>query len=96
MILFYSKYGGYFMKLFLLNFKNINSSILKALVVGLKICFILLLFSTFILSLYHSVHNINLFYIGISLFKTSLFYIAFLIICSIGIDTIKKDNINSN
>ena len=70
--------------------KNINSSILKALFIGLKFCFVLLLISTFLLTLYHSIHSFDLFYTGISLFKTSLFYIAFLFICSIGIDTIKK------
>ena len=79
------------MKLVFLKLKNINTSILKVLYIGLKVCFVLLLISTFILSLYHSIHNFNLFYIGISLFRTSLFYIAFLFICSIGIDTIKKD-----
>ena len=79
------------MKLVLSKLKGINNSILKVLYTGLKICFVLLLISTFILSLYHSIHNFELFYIGMSLFRTSLFYIAFLCICSIGIDTIKKD-----
>ena len=78
------------MKLVFSKLKSINTSILKVLYIGLKVCFVLLLISTFILSLYHSIHNFNLFYIGISLFRTSLFYIAFLFICSIGIDTIKK------
>lgn len=80
------------MKLVISRLKNINRSILRALYIGLKICFVLLLISTFILSLYHSIHNFDLFYIGISLFKTSLFYIAFLCICTIGIDTIKKES----
>lgn len=79
------------MKLIISNLKSINKSILSVLFIGLKVCFVLLLLSTFILSLYHSVHNLNLFYTGISLFKTSLFYIAFFIICAIGIDTIKKE-----
>lgn len=79
------------MKLVFSKLKSINTSILKVLYIGLKVCFVLLLISTFILSLYHSIHNFDLFYIGISLFRTSLFYIAFLFICSIGIDTIKKD-----
>ena len=79
------------MKLVLSKVKSIDKSILKVLYNGFKFCLILALFSTFILSLYHSIHNFNLFYIGISLFRTSLFYIAFLFICSIGIDTIKKD-----
>lgn len=78
------------MKMIFFNLKSINTSILKALFIGLKVSFVLLLISTFLLSLYHTIHNFDLFYIGISLFRTSLFYIAFLFICSIGIDTIKK------
>lgn len=74
------------------NFNKINSYILKVFYIGLKICFVVLLLSTFLLSLYHTIHNFDLFYIGISLFRTSLFYIAFLFICSIGIDTIKKQS----
>ena len=77
-------------KLIISNFKNINKSILSVLYIGLKICFILLLLSTFILSLYHSIHNLSLFNTGISLFRTSLFYITFFVMCAIVIDTIKK------
>ena len=79
------------MKLLISNFKKINSSILKVLYNGLKFCFVLALFATFILSLYHSIHNIDLFVLGISLLKSSLFFTVFFIICSIAIDTIKKD-----
>ena len=79
------------MKLVFSKLKSINTSILKVLYIGLKVCFVLLLISTFILSLYHSISNYNLFYIGITLFKASLFYIVFLIICAISIDTIRKD-----
>ena len=82
------------MKLIISNFKRINSSILKVLYGGLKFCFILALFAAFILSLYHSIHNIDLFIIGISLLKSSLFFTVFFIICTFSIDTIKKDSIN--
>lgn len=79
------------MKLILSSFKKIDKSILKVLFNGLKVCLILVLIATFILSLYQSIHNLTLFYIGMSLFKSTLFYIAFCIICAIAIDTIKKD-----
>ena len=79
------------MKIIITKLKTINKKILFTLYTGLKICFVLLLFSTFCLSLYHSISNYNLFYIGITLFKASLFYIVFLIICAISIDTIGKD-----
>ena len=79
------------MKKTLLKLKNVDNSILKVLYNGLKFCLILALLATFILSIYHTVHNPDIFYIGISLFKSSLFYIAFFIICAVAIDTIKKD-----
>lgn len=78
------------MKIIFNSLRNLQPSISRVLHIGLKICFLLLLFSTFILSLYTSIHNFNLFYLGINLFKTSLFYISFLYICAIGINTIKK------
>ena len=79
------------MKLVINNFKKMDTSILKVKNNGLKFCFVLLLVATFILSLCLNVHNPTLFLIGVSLFKSSLFFIAFFIICALAIDTIKKD-----
>ena len=79
------------MKKILLKLKNVDNSILKVLYNGLKFCLILALLATFILSIYHTVHNPDIFYIGISLFKSTLFFIVFFIICAIAIDTIKKE-----
>ena len=79
------------MRLIISRIKKMNSRILLVLFTGFKICFILLLLATFLLSLYHTIANYNLFYIGITLFKNSLFYFVFLIICALGVDTIKKD-----
>lgn len=79
------------MKKTLLKLKNVDNSILKVLYNGLKFCLILALLATFILSIYHTVHNPDIFYIGISLFKSTLFFIVFFIICAIAIDTIKKE-----
>ncbi len=75
----------------LLKLKSIDNSILKVLYNGLKFCLTLALLATFILSIYHTVHNPDIFYIGISLFKSTLFFIVFFVICAIAIDTIKKD-----
>ena len=79
------------MRRILIKLRNVDNSILKVLYNGLKFCLILALLAAFILSIYHTVHNPDIFYIGISLFKSSLFYIAFFIICAVAIDTIKKD-----
>ena len=83
--------GGAYMKLVINNFKKMDASLLKVKNNGLKFCFVLLLVATFILSLYLNVHNPALFLIGVSLFKSSLFFIVFFIICALAINTIKKD-----
>ena len=79
------------MQLILQKFKKIDSKIYKVYTNGLKFCFILMLISSFILCLYQSFHEPYIFYIGISLAKSSLFFIVFFIICAIAIDTIKND-----
>ena len=79
------------MKLFISKLKNIDSSISNVCNNGLKFCFVLSLISTLFLSTYISIHNPNLFYFGISILKSSLFFMAFFIICAIATDTIKKD-----
>ena len=82
------------MKLVISRMKKINSSIQKVLYNGLKFCLDLILISTFLLSLYHTILNLDLFYIGISLLKSSLFYAVFFVISAIAIDTIKNDGWN--
>ena len=79
------------MKLIITKFKGINKSILNVLFKGLRFCLILSLLATFILTLYHSIHNLDLFIIGFSLLKSALFFTAFFIICALAMDTIKKD-----
>ncbi len=56
-----------------------------------------LIFSAFIciiaislLITYKILHNINIYYIGLSVFKLGLFFIVEFIICAIAIDTIKQ------
>ena len=79
------------MKLILQKFNKMDSKIYKLLINGLKFCFILILFATFILIRYQEEHNLNMFYIGFSLAKSTLFFIVFFIICAFAIDTIKSD-----
>ena len=79
------------MKLMISNFKEISKPILNVLYAGLKFCLVLALIATFILTLYHSIHNLDLFVLGLSLLKSTLFFAVFFVICAIAIDTIKKD-----
>lgn len=79
------------MKLVFSRMKNLNSSIKRVLYNGLKFCLVLALISTFLLSLYHTILNLDLFYIGISLLKSSLFFAVFFVISAIAFDTIKND-----
>ena len=79
------------MKLILQNFNKLDSKIQKLLINGLKFCLILILLASFILVRYLEIHNLNMFYIGFSLAKSTLFFIVFFIICAFAIDTIKND-----
>ena len=81
------------MKLIISKLKNIDSSIIRVCDGGLKFCFVLSLIATLILSTYLSIHNPALFYFGFSILKSALFFMAFFIICTIAIDTIKKSDI---
>ena len=78
------------MKKNILKLKSVDNSILIVLYSGMKFCLVLALFSSLILSIYHTIHNPDIFYIGISLFKSTLFFIVFFVICAIATDTIKK------
>ena len=58
----------------LLEFKNLDKSILRVVKNGLVFCLIFCLFATLILEIYKSVHIPNLFNIGISLLQTGSFF----------------------
>lgn len=67
------------MKKIIEEFKNFNPLILKIMKSGIHFSFIFCIFATFILTIYQSVHIPNIFAVGISLFKTSLFFfVAFI------------------
>ena len=67
------------MRQILKELKSFDKSILKLINSGIHFSFIFCLIATLILAIYQTVHNPNLFYIGISLFQTSLFFwVAFI------------------
>ena len=79
------------MNLLFTNLKKLDSSIVRVCVNGIKYCFLLTLSSVLLLSVYLTLPSLGLFYVGMSLFKSSLFFMVFFIICAIAIDTIKKE-----
>lgn len=83
-----------FMKLFetLKNtFKNLDKKTLNILLNGLKICFLILLFSTAVLITYLLfVHNYLIYQIGLMIFQMSIYFAISCIVSTIAIDSIKN------
>ncbi len=72
--------------------KHFDKDISKLVKSGLTFCFIFCLFSVFILFTYNFIYSMPiLFYIGYSLFKSSLMFSVAFIICGIGFDKLKKE-----
>lgn len=72
--------------------KNLDIKIKNIMNKGLVFSFLLCIFSTILLFTYEFIYeNPNLFYIGISLFKSSLMFCCSFIMCAIGFDTIKNE-----
>ena len=62
---------------------------------GIKVCFVFVLLSAFILSLYISTNHSQVLYnLGVTLFKTSTTFIVIFFICGVVFSRILKDNIN--
>lgn len=73
-------------------FKKLDKTIFNLMKSGIQYNFGLLLISCFILLTYDFIYTSPLiYYIGISLFRASLFFIVGFIICSISFNKIKKD-----
>ena len=71
---------------------NISANIKNIMSVGIKICFVLTLFATFILSLYITCNpSIILYVIGSNLFKSSTTFMAIFFIFGIAFNTIKGE-----
>ena len=83
-----------FKKIFdLFNIKKLDSKSRKIMTIGIKVSFVLLLFSTLILSMYLE-HKINFTYVlGTSLFKASSMFIVIFFIDGICFDKILKEKI---
>ena len=74
--------------------KNLDKKVVKIMDFGFIFSFILSIISAIILITYNHFYSLpNLFYIGISLFKTSSIFACMFFICGIGFDTIKKEMI---
>ena len=78
------------MKKILEEFKNFDQSIFRVMKCGIHFSFIFCLFSTLVLAVYQTIHIPKLFYMGISLFQTSLFFLAAFIAYGFIFNTIKK------
>ena len=77
---------------FLSSIKHLDKNVSKLVKLGLTFCFIFCLFSVSILFIYNFIYSTPiLFYIGYSLFKSSLMFCITFIICGIGFDKLKKE-----
>ncbi len=77
---------------FLGSIKHLDKNVFKLVKLGLTFCFIFCLFSVSILFIYNFIYSTPiLFYIGYSLFKSSLMFCITFIICGIGFDKLKKE-----
>lgn len=71
--------------------KNIDKNILRIVKNGLKISFVFCLFAVFVLATYTTIGEPNVYYIGISLLKSGMFYIVGFIIFGIAFNKIIRD-----
>jgi hypothetical protein len=72
--------------------KNLDNKIKKIMNKGLIVSFLLCIISAIILFTYQFIYkNPDLYYIGISLFKSSLMFGCVFVMCAIGFDTIKNE-----
>lgn len=79
----------------LLEFKKIDSSILSLMKSGIRFSFIINIIADLILLTYDFViTSPTVYYIGISLFKSSLFFIVGFVICAFAFNRIKSETKN--
>ena len=80
------------MKKILNEFKNIDQKVLHTTKLCLNFSFILLILSTFLLFIYSVIYSDPaLFYTGISIFTSSLYFIVISLICSLSFNKIRKE-----
>lgn len=72
-------------------FNNLEKTTLSIMKNGVKFCFSISIISSFLLLTYVFIlKEPNIFYIGLGLFKLSLFFLIDFIICGFVVDNIKK------
>ncbi|MBO5479276.1 MAG: hypothetical protein J6A04_06295 [Clostridia bacterium] len=72
------------------NFKSMEEKIKKIMNYGFLFSFLVCMISMGLLIAYELNANLTLYYIGLSVFRLSLFFAVEFIICAFAIDTIKK------
>lgn len=81
-----------FVNILLDKVKNLDAKVVKVMRVGFIFSFIICILSSIILVTYEAFYSLHtLFYIGISLFRTSLSFAVTFFICGIGFDTVQKE-----
>lgn len=74
--------------------KNLDDKTKKIMHIGFIFSSLMCMFSILILFTYNNFYNLpDLFYIGISLFKTSTMFASTCFMCALGFDTIKNEMI---
>ena len=77
-------------KMILEKINQLESTVKQIMKYGFRFSFFVCLISTLLLLSYGWFKSPDLYYIGLSVFQLSLFFIVEFIICGIAIDTIKK------
>lgn len=81
-----------FVNILLNKVKNLDAKVVKVMKAGFIFSFMFCILSCMILLTYEAFYNLpTLFYIGISLFRTSLSFAVAFFICGIGFDTVQKE-----
>lgn len=80
------------MKQILLEFKNIDNTIISLMKSGIKFSFLLIIFASMILLTYDFLFTYPIiYYAGFSLFKTSLFFMAGFVIFALAFNKMKQE-----
>ena len=80
------------MKQLLIEFKSMDAKVVTIIKSGIKFSFGISIIASLILLTYELLYTTPItYYIGISLFKASLFFISFFIICGCSFSKIKLD-----
>lgn len=71
-------------------FNELDLIDLKIMKIGFKVCFVISLFSVFLLTNYLFSNNIFLYDLGLTIFKLSTYIFVEFIVCGVVVDKVKK------